>query len=609
MIRYRAIIRTRYKALQFSQTNASITKSFFSKIEADVMADGGIIGASESNVVITECMFQNNSGYVGVAVFSRKNSNVTIIESTFRYNQVSRYGHGFSSGGIFYFQEGTLTVICNCTIINNKLRGWSRERAFQGGVIITSSNLNVTASKFANNFPILNNFYYQGGAIRINGQSHITVYIHDCLFTHNSAQIGGAVYISGGRVDIRESIFIANTAVETGGAVAGYGTVNITGCTFQINIASSGGGLHLYNHYYGTTANINGSDFIGNIATVKGGALYVSNSYEGSTPLAITACKFSNNSATDGGAMLISSVVGNISIKDNVFINNRAEFEGGAMHLVDADLIDLENTLISNEAAGGGALYAKRSNIFILNSCYCNNTATYRAGGALEVLYSREYGVYWLVNISDSTFIHNTAYEDGGSIRVRGEALVSVVLTGNHFIGNRASDHGGALATDLSALASIIKNKFYNNFAHLGGAIYAESVSYLDLSFCVFVENHAEMGGALYINSTELSIYRTTTIIANNTADSSGGGVYLYQSKLSCYGESELKILRNHANDRGGGIYSWNTSIVVYYYSFVHSCTAISLIKNYGGNGGGLFLSMNSTVYIFNHLGSNVSVQ
>ena len=41
--------------------------------------------------------------------------------------------------------------------------------------------------------------------------------------------------------------------------------------------------------------------------------------------------------------MLIASVI-STSIKDSVFINNRAESQGGAMNLVDADLIDLENT-------------------------------------------------------------------------------------------------------------------------------------------------------------------------------------------------------------------------------------------------------------------------
>ena len=81
----------------------------------------------------------------------------------------------------------------------------------------------MIASKFANKFPILDNFYYQGGAIQIDG--HTTVYIYDCLFTDNYAQSGGAVYLRGGNVGIRGSIFIANTAVESGGDVAGYGTL------------------------------------------------------------------------------------------------------------------------------------------------------------------------------------------------------------------------------------------------------------------------------------------------------------------------------------------------------------------------------------------------
>ena len=696
--KYRATSHTKYKALQLSQTNANITRTFFSKINSDVWADGGIIGANESNVIITESMFQNSSGYVGVALSSIHYSNITIIRSTFRYNRVSRFGIGFSSGGIFHFHEGSFTVICNSTIINNKVRSLSRKQGFEGGVIITHGNLNVTSSNFANNFPILDNFYYQGGAIRIDGD--VTVNISDCVFTNNHAQIGGAVYARGGIVNIGESMFIANTAVESGGAVAGLGTTfNITRCRFHINNASNGGGLHL--NGYNTAVSMNANNFTGNIAILAGGALYVDNTYS-SIPLVITTCKFLNNSATrggaihiqesllfiqnsifdhnnaiySGGALIISSITKYVNIKGSVFTNNRAGSEGGAlhMHLVGVGLTDIENTYSNNEAASGGALYAESSNIFILKSYYCNNSATYRAGGALAFdYYTLGRGHRgWLLNINESIFTHNTANEAGGSISLASGSIgtVDVILRGNHFIKNHANSCGGAVAIDHTLTLTIVgnnfhsnrashggamhikllqdpiiilesifrnnvatlfggalsimrngdndirehhitmsENEFYKNSARLAGAIYSEAVSfkalYIDFSSCIFVANHAEIGGALSTNFSVLSIY-STTVIANNTANNSGGGVYLYHSELSCHNGGELKVVGNHANENGGGIYSQNSSIVIYF-SHIYAGSAISFITNSGGKGGGLFLYMNSTVYIFIQQESNVS--
>ena len=76
-----------------------------------------------------------------------------------------------------------------------------------------------------------------GGAIFNSG----TLTLRDCVLANNAAGHGGAV-ISTGALNVIGCTFHNNRAFQTGGALEGVGTVNVTNSTFSANGANFGGG-------------------------------------------------------------------------------------------------------------------------------------------------------------------------------------------------------------------------------------------------------------------------------------------------------------------------------------------------------------------------------
>ena len=209
------------------------------------------------------------------------------------------------------------------------------------------------------------------------------------------------------------------------------------------------------------TVHIFDSQFAGNFADAQGGAIY----NEGE--LYISNSTFNHNYAGYGGAIQTSGVA---HIESATFINNVAEYGGGAIDsgvvdtsaLNDPELAIMNSAFRGNSAGwGGGAILAEHA-LSISGSVFSRNAAA--DGGAL---YS------WgqiTVDITNSTFAHNEAEEDGGAIYDDGAALDGDVLTLVHvtFASNSALSGNNIfldsdLPTDVNMYNSIIASEFGHN--------------------------------------------------------------------------------------------------------------------------------------------------
>ena len=696
-------------ALQLLRTNAMIFNSFFSRITADFGAAGGIIGANQCNMTIEMSTFEACRAHDGIALLNGLNSSIKVIGSTFKNMELS-YSVSYPSGGIFYLNEMCTAVIYNSTFFNNNATVLSSETSSQGSIIITYGNLNITSCYFMNNY---------GGAIQIQGDS--TVNIERSMFTNNSALSGGAVYVRGGEVSISECSFTANIVLNYGGAVyVVNGTLNISGCTFQNNYAQKGGGLSLqYIHNYSIIRSIIlHCDFINNTVIELGGAILVESlAYYTNIDMhcIVVECRFINNTANlgDGGAVYVShtnlaiwksfyaynsAICGGalaaagihsttVNVSGCIFTNNEAYKEGGAIHIFFGKLFAINNDFHDNEAASGGALYAKSiyERFTVLKSNFSTNKASNHSGGAVEINFDKIYGDnFWLIKFGQCVFKNNIAIKDGGSIIFKSSfystVYSNVSVFENHFINNQAiSGSGGALAVKCSIklnliiiesdfksnkandggaifmiflnhwslqdrlniiksnfrnntamysggalkaqgkmivtsikktiLLNVSQTKFDNNTAQLGGGILLLNLTTIFTSNSTFTENFAVQGGVLFTNYSYLYIHGQTLLI-NNTATDSGGGVYLNQSELSLQNGGLLKLLCNTAKENGGGIYSWNSSTMICFKATFHNkhVPAIVFSRNQGEEGGGIHLSKNSVITIFNYQPLNKSV-
>ncbi len=226
-----------------------------------------------------------------------------------------------------------------------------------------------------------------------------------------------------------------------GGAISNNGgTLTVKNTRFRSNSATRTSGSNIYGGAIYSTGNLNviNSLFINNTASsgryndAQGGAIYSSG------PLTITDSTFSNNTATssvgtqndDGGAI---AAFNTLKITRSTFTNNRAGnvYGGGAIIIGDnnnnvADVEITESTFINNTAGYGGAIWMNAGTstkaALISKSTFIGNSAT--GGGAI-----RNWG---FLNVTGSNFINNSATQGGAIFNYLGTANINF----NRIMGN-----------------------------------------------------------------------------------------------------------------------------------------------------------------------------
>jgi uncharacterized protein (TIGR03382 family) len=206
-----------------------------------------------------------------------------------------------------------------------------------------------------------------GGAILAANHTELT--ITDATFTDTSAGDGGAiVFDSINSLTITRSTFEGAQATDgSGGAIYYFsspiwsdysgGNLNIVDSIFANNQSYFGGGAIVASHPWSLT--LEGSLLTGNRSSRgSGGALLL---YAHQHALLVANNRFCNNSsATSGGAVYSSTYISPATERwrNNIFQENSASEQGGALHLLpSADSQLLNNTLVGNGAVEGGGIY------------------------------------------------------------------------------------------------------------------------------------------------------------------------------------------------------------------------------------------------------------
>ncbi len=220
----------------------------------------------------------------------------------------------------------------------------------------------------------VNNAKSYGGAIQCVDKNN-NAYLTNCTFMNHYADYGGAIYINGGILEITDCIFINNTALNFGGAIACDSmnsispklTVKRTKFIASSSLSDAGGAIYLKS------------------GTFKGEDLY-----------------FSSNNATFGGAICLLKSYTHLT--DVYAFNNTAKYDGGVIYQIYGNLTLTNSQLVSNSAKNGGALFSDNSFYgCVENNSFVNNSAQILAGA----FYSLMNDYFKVENI---TYINNTAY-------------------------------------------------------------------------------------------------------------------------------------------------------------------------------------------------------
>ena len=481
---------------------------FFFRVQSLVLKHLHVVGSVEygllalntvGNVTIYGCKFLhtrsvNTTSHGGNAVFLcekrlRNHTMVNIQHSEFAYGIDTRYIKNVDTvvgGGLrFYHSEcGYLNIrMHECSMHNNIA-------PHGGNMFINADDEDlVTVEINSSSFQGGRSLFY-GGGLHLNCV-HTTLTISNSIFTSNSGNEGGAIYINLNRGT--QYFYFAMLSVFV---------INVDSCTFRNNSGLHGGGVYLLlgkNQLYRHQVSISKSIFINNDASKMGSALI----FTVSKPLiwsrvAINNCSFIGNTA--------NARPGNDhepDISDGIVVPAVLYLY---CHNTDSKLkpaVQLSNVIFTQNKCAG--IYASGSYLHF-NGDYlisANNKGNISGG-----IYLNDMNVVYFT--CKTEFLNNTAeLHGGGAMYINVSNIILFNSSNVTFIGNRGGS--GAIYINQSNNSIHFQNEisFISNHGHNGGSI--------------AFSGHQHLG-----KTSRLQFHANTTIsMIRNHATKFGGGIYI----------------------------------------------------------------------------------
>ena len=611
----------------------SITDSKFFRNSA--LISGGVIdiyAANDSILNIASSDFISNSAGTNGGVIHSDRAFVTISGgSKFEHNTA------LNNGGVITNCQGSLKIVDKCEFNHNKAyNNGGAIHAYQGTISISKGNnfnkniahndggaiyafesfLNISRANIFDN-----NTANNGAAISAY-EGNLTVSYRNIFSKNIAHKDGGAIfaYVSNTRIS-EENIFSRNMALNNGGAVHVYQQeLDISETRFQHNKANNDGGT-IWAHEANTMTTQNYYDH--NYAGNRGGVWNVYNGWHN-----VSKSSLSHNEATDGGAIFADMAF--ITVVNTTLVGNRAS-TGGALHTYQSDMFFVGSKFSKNFAEKyGGGWYMREGNASVTNSVFEQNSASDQ-GGAWYMDYSSVV-LEEIVITGSSANIGAALYATGCTLN----AFNSLLITGNtaHTMGTFYLSHGSfkfhgetEFSKNYGSLVMFNNNatfldttrvvncsepmksheRFDVKYQEGGGlTLFKSHVIFGKRTILRLLYNHAKVGGAIHAAESKVYVYGDT-LIANNNADNTGGGLHLFQSEINCQQNCLFKLLGNEAVEKGGGMIAINSTLnmeINVNYIDKSNVTAYSagsvlyFIDNKAAKGGGLYLDVFAKLYV-----------
>ena len=415
-------------------------------------ACGGSISAgghtSHSNVTYTawngtsSITYTNNAAYVYLTGNATLSGHLTVDGKTL---YLCLNGKTLSSNGSSKIQvkNGGHLVLCDCQG-GGTFKGATKNVWGGACVYLYTSTFDMFGGKLTGGK--VTKGAGGGGAIAMDDQQCVFNMYGGEISGNDGNNYGGAIFrkydknkpnITGGAFNMYGGTIKNNTALNGGAFFSTTGgTIKMTGGTISGNTATqnskdAGGGV-IYMRGYGKI-NISGSaELAGNTSRRDGGAILM-----GSGTITISGnAKLTGNTASRwGGAICLRkdwNSASTLNMTGGEISGNKANSEGGAVHVVDADCtFNLSGGKITgNTSKDGGAIYLNQepSVLNMTGGEISGNTATGNGGG----VYINRTGS--VCNLSEGTISGNQAGGNGGGIyQNNGQLKLSgnPVVTGN----------------------------------------------------------------------------------------------------------------------------------------------------------------------------------
>lgn len=302
--------------------------------------------------------------------------------------------------------------------------------------------------------------------------------VRKCSFLQTYANSGGAIYCqrntySRNRLQLENCLFSESHCTANGGAIVTPLQCTINDCVFEHNEAAQGGAIYHGSRYADDYLEIHRTRFIGNQATTTAGGAVSAGGYnsilrisdcefnQNTAPWAagviayrlqteLTRCRFIDNNATsdqtDGGGGILHEFE-YLRAVDCTFSNNVSWRGSLRTHYSTADVLNCRFFDNSSRESGAG-VFSRFSTMFLVNCVFSGNTSP--SGGSAAM---NSDGV---MNVRYCTVINNLATLTGtatGGIAARNENETTTTSISNSILWGNQNQAGGNEVAQVSSIS------------------------------------------------------------------------------------------------------------------------------------------------------------
>ena len=359
---------------------------------------------------------------------------LTIDGAEIRGNKAG--GNGGAIG--FYLNYGTYNYATGVKIEGDSIIAENTAQTNGGAIWINSAsgcdckgNIGVTMDSGT----LTQNVAKNGGAIYIEtgkANAQINFTINGGTISNNTAsQNGGAAYIKGGSVIMKQATITDCTATANGGTIyIGDGSFDMSGGSITKSRAYQNGGAV---YVSGGDAIMSGGYITFSKSDTNGGAICMT---AGSVSVSGTAT-ISNCEANNGGAAYLGG--GTMKVSGGSIKDNTAYLNGGGAYLAGGEFVMSDGSILANKAVNGAGAFIANGDVAVSGGTISNNVAT-NNGGAFSIMNGNYSMIGGMITLNKAT------NGDGGAIYVSSSKKnTNIIIRSGSVTNNEAGRNGGAL--------------------------------------------------------------------------------------------------------------------------------------------------------------------